>query len=98
MTPLLAKSVAFVDTNNNLSILENSDCEVQWLTDLWLGIFSSIDVENLIKIKVPQVMNTCANHLASASFPFSWLIYEAVEQFLLVTSENAIGICKVFYI
>lgn len=39
-------------------------------------------------------MNTGANHMLSASFPFSWLIYEAVEQFLLVTSENAIGICK----
>lgn len=98
MTPLLAKIVAFVDTNNNLSILESSDREVQWLTDLWLGIFNSIDVEILIKIKVPQVMNTGAIHLASATFPFSWLIYEAVEQFLLVTSENAIGICKVFYI
>lgn len=98
VTPLLAKIVAFVDTNNNLSILESSDREVQWLRDLWLGIFSSIDVEILIKIKVPQVMNTGANHLASATFPFSWLIYEAVEQFLLVTSENAIGICKVFYI
>lgn len=43
-------------------------------------------------------MNTGANNMLSASFPFSWLIYEAVEQFLLVTSENAIGICKLLYI
>lgn len=80
-----------MDTNNNISILESSNSGLQWLTNLWLGIFNSIDVENLTKNKVPQVMNTGADHLLSASFPFSWLIYEAVEQFLLVTSENAIG-------
>lgn len=42
-------------------------------------------------------MNTGADHLLSARFPFSWLIYEAVEQFLLVTSENQIGMDSAVY-
>lgn len=86
-----------MDTNNNISILESSNSELQWLSDLWIGIFSSINVENLTKNKVPQVMNTGADHLLSARFPFSWLIYEAVEQFLLVTSENQIGMDSAVY-
>lgn len=88
MTPLLAKIIAFVDTNNNLSVLEQSDDERRWLANLWLGIFNSIDVDNLEKRTV------ACHHLFSASFPFSWLIYERIEKFLYVTSENIIGMQK----
>lgn len=88
MTPLLAKIIAFVDTNNNLSVLEQSDDERRWLANLWLGIFNSIDVDNLEKRTV------ACHHLFSASFPFSWLIYERIENFLHVTSENIIGMQK----
>lgn len=90
MTPLLAKIIAFVDTNNNLSVLEQSDDERRWLSNLWLGIFNSIDVDNLEKRTV------ACHHLFSASFPFSWLIYESIEKFLHVTSENIIGMQKKF--
>lgn len=97
VTPLLAKIVAFADTNNNLSVLEISDNEHSWIAKLWLGIFSSVDVEHLKKNTVPQVMTTGADSCVfSASFPFSWLIYETVERVLLVTSENVLGMLKYF--
>lgn len=90
MTPLLAKIVAFLDTNNNLSVLEQPDDERVWLANLWLGIFNLIDVDNLEK------RTLACHHLFSASFPFSWLIYESIEKFLHVTSENIIGMQKEF--
>jgi hypothetical protein len=91
VTPLLAKIVAYVDTNDNISLLENADSGVNWVTNLWLGIFASIDVEAVNKIRVPRIQSTGAGHAFSAKFPFSWLIYETVEKFLIVTSENEIG-------
>lgn len=81
MTPLLAEIVAFLDTNNNTLILESS--EENWLTYLWLGIFNRIDVEDIEK--------TTSGEFFYAHFPFSWLIYGAVEKILYVTSENEIG-------
>lgn len=86
----MAKIVAFLDTNNNLSVLEQSGVEHVWITNLWLGIFNLIDVDNLEKRTV------ACRHLFSASFPFSWLIYESIEEFLYVTSENIIGMQKQF--
>lgn len=84
-----------MDTNNNLSVLEVSGNEQLWIAKLWLGIFSSVDVEHLKTNTVPQVMTTGAdNCVFSASFPFSWLIYETVERVLLVTSENVLGMLK----
>lgn len=85
MTPLLAKIVAFVDTNDNLSVLEQSDEERRWLANLWLGMFNSIDVDNL------KIETVACHHQFSASFPFSWLIYELIEKCLHVTTENIIG-------
>lgn len=93
VTPLLANIVAFLDTNNNLLILENTDVGVHWIKNLWLGIMISIDERNLETIKDPTVRNTGLGHTFSSKFPFSWIIYESVEKLLHLTSENAIGIC-----
>lgn len=88
VTPILAEIVAFVDTNSNTMILESS--EKTWITGLWLGIFNIIDVEDIEK-------NTSGEHF-SANFPFSWIIYGAVEKIFHVTSENAIGMHTILYV
>ncbi|XP_062570766.1 E3 ubiquitin-protein ligase RNF213-like isoform X2 [Saccostrea cucullata] len=91
VTPLLANIVAFVDTNKNISILENNSDEMNWIANMWLGIFNNMDVDAFGKLKVPKVISTGAGHLFTSSFPFSWLIYDIVERLILVTSENEIG-------
>lgn len=88
VTPVLAEVVALLDTNNNTMILESS--EKTWITNLWLGIFNIIDVKDIEK-------NTSGEHF-SANFPFSWIIYGAVEKMFHVTSENAIGTHAILYI
>ena len=94
MTPVLAKIVAFLDTNKNLSTLESPDSKISWIKSLWLGIVSTIDETQLGKIKDPDVKNTGLGHRFASTFPFSWLIYETVERLINLTSENAIGMCR----
>lgn len=91
--PVLAKIVPFLDTNENMSILENVDSEVSWIKTLWLGIVSTLDETQLGKIKDHKVKDTGIGQRFASTFPFSWLIYEKVEQLLNLTSENAIGMC-----
>lgn len=94
VTPVLAKIVAFLDTNKNMSILESSDAENHWIYTLWLGILSTIDEANLGKVKDLDVKNTGVGHRFSSKFPFSWIIFETVDRLLKLTSENAIGMCR----
>lgn len=94
MTPALAKILAFLDTNKNLSTLESPDSKISWIKTLWLGIVSAIDETHLGKIKDPDVKSTGVGHRFASKFPFSWLIYETVERLLNLTSENAIGMCR----
>lgn len=89
----MANIVAFLDTNNNLSILENVENGFNWTAKLWFGMFNSLDREMFEQIKVPRVTNTGIRDVFTSVFPFSWLIYQSVEKLLLFTSENAIGTC-----
>lgn len=92
----MANIVAFLDTNNNLSILENVENGLHWTAKLWFGIFNSMDREMFEQIKVPRVTNTGIRDVFTSVFPFSWLIYQSVEKLLLLTSENDIGTCTTF--
>lgn len=97
VTPVLAKIVAFLDTNKNMSILESVDSEISWVKTLWLGIVSTIDESHLGKIRDANVKNTGLGHRFASTFPFSWLIYETVERLLNLTTENAIGMCNCYF-
>lgn len=89
--PLLSNIVAFLDTNNNISILEKAKYGPNWTTNLWLRIFNSIEIDRFVQTKVPRAMRTLLSDVCTTEFPFSWLIYESVETLLHLTSENAIG-------
>jgi len=50
VTPLLAGILAYIDTNNNLDVLQsavrasNQQPELEWLRDMWLQMLSDSNV------------------------------------------------------
>ncbi|XP_063404431.1 E3 ubiquitin-protein ligase rnf213-alpha-like [Mytilus trossulus] len=95
--PLLAGIIAFIDTNRNLDILTFNE---QWKTDLWLQIFNDPELTQLryTGIVSPSrqqelqevIVKTTSleGKVFSAVMPFSWLIFQQIDEVLRNTMNT----------
>lgn len=100
MVPILAGIVSFIDTNRNLDILIRNDEQKQtWQTDLWLHFINDPELTqlNYATIVSPKqqelqevfVKTTSATgKVFSATMPFSWLLYNQIDEVLTNTKET----------
>ncbi|XP_062570768.1 E3 ubiquitin-protein ligase rnf213-alpha-like isoform X2 [Saccostrea cucullata] len=88
--PLLARIICFLDTNNNLQILDNA-CECSWVYIAWMRMFSAVDAKILNKERELVTQSTGKNIGFKSIFPFSWLLFENVEKILQSCYESKIG-------
>ncbi|VDI03780.1 Hypothetical predicted protein [Mytilus galloprovincialis] len=100
VVPILAGIVSFIDTNRNLDILIRNDEQKQtWQTDLWLHFINDPELTqlNYATIVSPKqqelqevfVKTTSATgKVFSATMPFSWLIYNQIDEVLTNTKET----------
>lgn len=94
ITPVLARVIAYLDTNNNLDLVctdNNRDMTPDWIPKLWLDIVQHPDIFRLTyahllsmsgreELDEFTVQRTSAGDSPfSARLPFSWLVYELVE-------------------
>ncbi|VDI72431.1 Hypothetical predicted protein [Mytilus galloprovincialis] len=89
--PLLAGIIAFIDTNRNLDILTFNE---QWKIGLWLQIFNDPELTQLryTGIVSPSrhqelqevIVKTTSleGKVFSAGLPFSWLIFQQIDEVL----------------
>ncbi|CAG2212879.1 RNF213 [Mytilus edulis] len=95
--PLLAGIIAFIDTNRNLDILTLNE---QWKTGLWLQIFNDPELTQLryTGIVSPSrqqelqevIVKTTSleGKVFSAGLPFSWLIFQQIDEVLRNTMNT----------
>ncbi|XP_060586347.1 E3 ubiquitin-protein ligase rnf213-alpha-like [Ruditapes philippinarum] len=91
VAPILAGIIAYLDTNDNIKILQE-DCD--WKQKLFLTILNTVDAISLkfADLQSPTrksdlqevvVMTTgCEGHLFSARMPFSWLLINQINDIL----------------
>ncbi|XP_060597648.1 E3 ubiquitin-protein ligase rnf213-alpha-like, partial [Ruditapes philippinarum] len=91
VAPILAGIIAYLDTNDNIKILQE-DCD--WKQKLFLTILNTVDAISLkfADLQSPTrksdlqevvVMTTgCEGHLFSARMPFSWLLINKINDLL----------------
>jgi hypothetical protein len=95
VTPILSEIIALIDCNCNIRLLGDSPSRVNnWLTSLWLDLFSSSQfghlhyddllspVQNQTRQRVPVRSNGFKEHLFEAQFPFSHFLKTEVEEML----------------
>ncbi|XP_053396010.1 E3 ubiquitin-protein ligase rnf213-alpha-like [Mercenaria mercenaria] len=92
VSPILAGIIAYLDTNDNLKILQEEHC--QWKQELWLTFLNTVDAINLQftdlqsptrQSDLPEVvvMTTGSEgHIFSAYMPFSWLMINQISEML----------------
>ncbi|XP_053396009.1 E3 ubiquitin-protein ligase rnf213-alpha-like [Mercenaria mercenaria] len=92
VSPILAGIIAYLDTNDNLKILQEEHC--QWKQELWLTFLHTVDAINLHftdlqsptrQSDLPEVvvMTTGSEgHVFSARMPFSWLMINQINEIL----------------
>ncbi|XP_053396335.1 E3 ubiquitin-protein ligase rnf213-alpha-like isoform X2 [Mercenaria mercenaria] len=92
VSPILAGIIAYLDTNDNLKILQEEHC--QWKQELWLTFLNTVDAINLqftdLQSPIRQsdlpevvVMTTGSEgHMFSAWMPFSWLMINQINEIL----------------
>ncbi|XP_052062680.1 E3 ubiquitin-protein ligase rnf213-alpha-like isoform X2 [Mytilus californianus] len=97
--PVLAGFIAFMDTNRNLDILENSS-DQDWQVAIWLQILNDPELTQLkYSLMVPPtrrqelqeitVKTTSADgRVFSTKMPFSWIIFGQIEDVLRNSMET----------
>ncbi|XP_053396339.1 E3 ubiquitin-protein ligase rnf213-alpha-like isoform X2 [Mercenaria mercenaria] len=91
IAPILAGIIAYLDTNDNMKILQE---HCLWKQELWLKVLNTADAINLqfADLQSPKrqsdllevvVMTTgCEGHMFSARMPFSWLLINQISEIL----------------
>ncbi|XP_033105070.1 E3 ubiquitin-protein ligase RNF213-like [Anneissia japonica] len=99
VAPFLAEVIAICDICNNLSLLESQEADNAWLHELWLSIFSSVDLINISydmclspekKVQRSEVQlqqKGYGGKSFKALFPFSWIIKGKLEDIWKFASE-----------
>ena len=107
--PILAGIIAFIDTNRNLDILSSSSYNKEWKIDIWLQIFNNPDLTQLKyslmvspsrqqELQEVAITTTSVDgNVFSALMPFSWLIFEQIDEVLRKTIETKDDQCKFFF-
>ena len=108
--PILAGIIAFIDTNRNLDILSSSSYNEEWKFDIWLQIFNYLDLTQMKyslmvspsrqqELQEVAVKTTSVDgNVFSALMPFSWLIFEQIDEVLRKTIETKDDQSKFFFI
>ncbi|CAC5361652.1 RNF213 [Mytilus coruscus] len=98
--PILAGIISFIDTNRNLDILIRNDEQNQiWQTDLWLHFINDPELTQLnyatiVSPKQQELQEvfvkttSTTGKVFSATMPFSWLIYNQIDEALTNTKET----------
>ena len=92
LLPILAKIIALIDKNFNLTIIhDHRDCKKNLLpiAKLWLEIFSErklckISCEDVfttdnVKKRVPRIGASLSDQFYKCQFPFSWICREVIN-------------------
>jgi hypothetical protein len=77
--PLFAEVIATIDRNQNLHHLRDLGKKQCIIHDLWLHIFSTPEVFNLSYVEIAGREKAPVKDDFRCTFPFSWLIREAVD-------------------
>ncbi|XP_052062754.1 E3 ubiquitin-protein ligase rnf213-alpha-like isoform X2 [Mytilus californianus] len=97
--PVLAGIIAFMDTNRNLDILENSS-DQDWQVAIWLQILNDpeltqlkyslmVSPTRLQELQEITVKTTSVDgRVFSAKMPFSWIIFGQIEDVLRNSMET----------
>ncbi|XP_060590421.1 E3 ubiquitin-protein ligase rnf213-alpha-like, partial [Ruditapes philippinarum] len=92
VAPILAGIIAYLDTNDNMKILQEE--HFKWKQELWLTYLNTVDAINLqfTDLQSPKrqsdlpevvVMTTgCEGQMFSARMPFSWLLINQINEIL----------------
>ena len=99
LIPVLGGVVAYLDTNNNLDLLQTETEEDMWIVELWLKFLNTPDLCNLhyqdlvsmsghpSQLKeFPCRRTFLANGSVTPALPFSWVMFEEIETFLAKSS------------
>ncbi|XP_052086034.1 E3 ubiquitin-protein ligase RNF213-like [Mytilus californianus] len=101
VVPILAGIISFIDTNRNLDILiRNEEQKQKWQTELWLQIINDPELTqlNYTTIVSPKQQQELSEYVVkttsstgrvfSAVMPFSWLIYNQIDEVLVNTKKT----------
>lgn len=101
VVPILAGIISFIDTNRNLDILiRNEEQKQNWQTELWLKIINDPELTqlNYMTIVSPKQKQELSEYVVkttsstgqvfSAIMPFSWLIYNQIDEVLVNTKKT----------
>ncbi|CAG2250091.1 RNF213 [Mytilus edulis] len=101
VVPILAGIISFIDTNRNLDILiRNEEQEQNWQTEVWLKIINDPELTqlNYMTIVSPKQKQELSEYVVkttsstgrvfSAIMPFSWLIYNQIDEVLVNTKKT----------
>ena len=95
VVPVLAGTIAYLDTNNNLELLYRAETDAddsstpQWVQQMWLEVLQSVcqlnyrhlrSMSNKDELEEFTVHHTGAGAVPfSACLPFSWLLWDQVD-------------------
>lgn len=97
---VLAGIISFIDTNRNLDILIMRNLLHEWQSQLWLRIFTDVELTGLKystivspkqqnELKEVEVKTTSKSGIAFSSvLPFSWLMFRQIDEILTNTRES----------
>ncbi|KAK3585578.1 hypothetical protein CHS0354_036765 [Potamilus streckersoni] len=98
--PILAGIIAHIDTNHNLDIIHNHITSGDWKARLWLQILNTpgaiqLQYSDLQSPTRQQELNEvvvkttgCEGQMFAAVMPFSWLIYEQIDNIWRTDQES----------
>ncbi|XP_070562420.1 E3 ubiquitin-protein ligase rnf213-alpha-like [Ptychodera flava] len=95
VTPILAELISYMDRNNGLRQLMRFT-PLEWQHQLWLAMFSD---ENLTTLNNEDVISGSVHNRivpykgevatsAEMKLPFSWIIYEKIQELIKTTQEG----------
>ena len=96
--PILAAVISFIDTNRNLDILNRSDLQT-WQVDLWMEFVNNTNLSQLTYLntvspkqqhelqEVAVKTTSVDGRVFSGTMPFSWLIFQQIDDVLLKTEQ-----------